>query len=72
MAECPLVSIERLRDASYTAELIWQGWTVDVVRFGLAMLWLLVFVLLTVVVGSFLVYQMRATGPKLAGNSRDI
>src|SRR4051812_3432325 len=57
MAECPLVSVERLRDASYSAELIWQGWTVDVVRFGIAMLWLVVLLLLTAVVGSFLVHQ---------------
>jgi hypothetical protein len=62
MTECPLVSVERIKDAEYNAEMIWVGWTVDVARFGLALTWLVAFVFLAGLIGTFLVYQTRVKG----------
>jgi hypothetical protein len=58
--ECPLVGRERLKDAEYRADLIWKEWTIHVATVILALIWLTCFLLLSTVIGTFLVYQTKA------------
>ena len=58
-ASCPYVDIDRIKDAEYNARLIWSDWTVDLTASSIALLWLGCFVILAIVIGTFLVYQSR-------------
>jgi hypothetical protein len=55
--ECPLLSKSIIADAGQDAEQLWKPWTISVMSFGLAALWLFNFILLSTTVGAFIVYQ---------------
>jgi hypothetical protein len=57
--QCPLVSRDLLSSAQYTAENIWLDWSVALMQVVLAILWLVSFILLSGVIGSFLVFQTK-------------
>jgi hypothetical protein len=59
LSECPLVGTERLKDAGYNPELIWQSWTVSINQFGLSLIWISFFISLSTVIGAFLVFQTK-------------
>jgi hypothetical protein len=58
---CPFLTTDYLKDVAYTAEALWQGWSIDLMRFFLVTSWLSAFLLLSVVIGSFVVFQTRVT-----------
>jgi hypothetical protein len=57
--DCPLLNIGYLRDAQYTPELLWQEWSIEVMRVVLSITWLFAFVLLSASIGIFLVFQTK-------------
>jgi hypothetical protein len=59
LEECPFVSIERLADAEYSGELIWQLWTIYAMRVAIALTWLGLFISLSLLIGTFILFQSR-------------
>lgn len=57
--QCPLVGLDVLSDAQWTAENIWREWSVGIMKVVISSLWLLSFILLTGAIGSFIVYQTK-------------
>jgi hypothetical protein len=57
--ECPLVGLDALRGAQWTAENIWREWSVDVMEVIISSLWLISFILLTGAISSFIVFQTK-------------
>jgi hypothetical protein len=67
-AKCPYLGLEELNDSQYEAHLLWTEWSIAGVRLGLVSLWSAAFGLLSVLLGSFLVFQTktpRARSPKI-------
>jgi len=60
-ARCPDLGLDELRTAEYEAERLWTRDSIAVVRTALVVLWLMAFVFLSIVLGTFLVYQTRRT-----------
>ena len=58
-ARCPDLGLDELQTAEYEAERLWTRDSIAVVRTGLVVLWLMAFALLSIVLGTFLVYQTR-------------
>jgi hypothetical protein len=58
-AECPFVGQERLKDAAFHAELIWRPWSIQLVRLVIVLVWLGDFLLLSTLIGTFVVFQTR-------------
>jgi hypothetical protein len=56
---CPFFNLDRLKDVGYSADVLWQSWSVDLMRFFLVITWLSAFLLLSTVVGSFIVFQTK-------------
>lgn len=56
---CPFLTTQQLRDVAYTAEALWQGWSIDLMRFFLSAIWLTAFLFLSILVGSFIVFQTK-------------
>lgn len=57
--QCPLVDEQVLADAQYSAESIWTGWSVQLMQVFIASVWLAAFVLLSSLIGTFLVFQTK-------------
>jgi hypothetical protein len=58
-AECPMVSRQRIANAKFVADNIWQPWTVQLTSWALVIMWLSLFLLLSTLLGVFLVFQTR-------------
>ena len=56
---CPDLGIDELKTAEYESERLWTRRSITVTRTGLATLWSIVFVALSVALGSFLQYAMN-------------
>jgi len=56
--QCPFVSSDVLKDASWDADKIWLPWTIAINRLALALTWFSSFVLLAAAVCSFVVFQV--------------
>jgi hypothetical protein len=69
-AKCPGLGMDELQTAGYSAEKLWTSHSIAIVRIALVALWLSAFVALSVLTGSFLVYQAQVPkvtrGRKLA------
>lgn len=65
--KCPDLGMDELNEAEYEAERLWTRPSILVARLALMAFWLLAFLGLSVILGSFLTFQMRAgrmrTGP---------
>ena len=57
--ECPLVSREILSGAQYIAENIWTDWSVQLMQVAIPCFWLAAFILLSGLIGAFLVFQTK-------------
>jgi hypothetical protein len=57
--QCPLVGRDVLADAQYTAESVWMDWSVALMQVLISTLWLASFVLLSGLIGAFLVFQTK-------------
>ena len=60
--KCPDLGLDELKTAEYTAARLWSERSIAITRLTLVALWLAAFTALSVLVGSFLVYQMGAGG----------
>jgi hypothetical protein len=70
--KCPSLDMDDLASAAYEADRLWTPKSITVMRVSLVSLWLMVFTSLSVVIGSFVVYQAQlgAGGPRRRrGNS---
>jgi hypothetical protein len=54
---CPWLGDDQLRQAEWEAPRLWTLWSVTVVRVALVLLWLVSFVALSTLLGSFVVHQ---------------
>jgi hypothetical protein len=61
---CPDLGIDELKTAEYEASRLWTERSIAVMRITIVALWLTVFFILSVLVGSFLVYQMSVPTAK--------
>jgi asparagine N-glycosylation enzyme membrane subunit Stt3 len=59
---CSSLRLDDLQTVEYKAEWLWTGRSIALIRMTLVLLWFLVFASLSLVLGSFLVYQMQAPG----------
>jgi hypothetical protein len=59
--QCPLVGRDVLSGLQYTAENVWTDWSVELMQVAIAVLWLVCFILLSGLIGSFLVFQTKMT-----------
>jgi hypothetical protein len=59
--QCPLVSRDVLSDSQYTAENVWMDWSVELMQVFIATLWLASFILLSSLIGTFLVFQTKTS-----------
>ncbi len=57
---CPDLGLDELQTAEYEAERLWTRKSIAVTRTVLVLVWLMAFVALSVALGGFLNYQMRA------------
>lgn len=62
--KCPDLGLDELKTAEYDADRLWSERSIAVVRMTLVALWLASFSALSVLIGSFLVYQMTERGLK--------
>jgi hypothetical protein len=60
---CPDLGMDELNQAEYEAERLWTRSSILIARLGLTAFWLLTFLALSVILGSFLVYQLRSGSP---------
>lgn len=58
-SKCPALGPEQLSMAEWSASRLWEGWSITVVRFTLAGLWVTSFGAFAGVIGAFLVFQSR-------------
>jgi hypothetical protein len=63
--ECPFVSREILSGAQWNADQIWTEWSIALMQVAIASLWIAAFVLLSGLIGAFLVFQTK-TAPEPA------
>ena len=57
--KCPDLGIDELKQAEYDADRLWTSRSIAMTRLAIVALWLAAFVALSILVGSFLVYQMQ-------------
>jgi hypothetical protein len=57
--KCPDLGMDELKTAEYEAERLWTARSVTIVRTSLVALWAAAFIALSVLLGSFIVYQSR-------------
>jgi hypothetical protein len=62
--KCPDLGLDELKTAEYDADRLWTARSIAATRLAIVALWLVAFVVLAVLVGSFLVYQMAVPVPK--------
>jgi hypothetical protein len=62
--KCPDLGLDELKTAEYDADRLWTSRSIAVTRMAIVALWLASFVALSVLVGSFLVYQMQSLVPR--------
>lgn len=62
--KCPDLGLDELKTAEYDADRLWTDRSIAVTRMVIVALWLAAFVALSVLVGSFLVYQMQVPPAK--------
>jgi hypothetical protein len=62
--KCPDLGLDELKTAEYDANRLWTARSIAVTRLSVVALWLGSFTALSVLVGSFLVYQMAEPGAK--------
>ena len=62
--KCPDLGLDELKTAEYDADRLWTPHSIAMTRLTIVGLWLAVFVALSVLVGSFLVYQMTVAATK--------
>lgn len=55
--KCPALDLDDLAKATYEAERLWTAQSIATMRAALVTLWLIVFIALSVVLGSFIVFQ---------------
>ena len=55
--ECPELSVTRISDAQYRAEILWVEWSITIARLFLTITWLSCCSLLTSFIGIFTVFQ---------------
>ena len=63
--QCPFVSRDLLSGLQYTAENVWVDWSVALMQVVIAVLWLVCFIFLSSVIGSFLVFQTKIGSVKV-------
>jgi hypothetical protein len=56
---CPFLNLDDLSGVAYDEFLLWTKWSVSIVRTSLVALWLLLFFCLSLLIGQFLVFQMK-------------
>jgi hypothetical protein len=57
--KCPFLGIDELKEAEYQADRLWTDISINAVSLSLLCVWLLAFMALATLVGSFVVYQQR-------------
>jgi hypothetical protein len=57
--KCPDLGMDELKTAEYDADRLWTSRSITITRLTIVVLWLATFVALSLLVGSFLVYQLR-------------
>jgi ABC-type xylose transport system permease subunit len=57
--KCPNLGLDELKTAEYDADRLWTANSIAITRLTVVALWLACFAALSVLVGSFLVFQMR-------------
>jgi hypothetical protein len=57
--ECPFISRSLSAGTGYDPELLWESWTITTIQFALASTWFLNFITLSIVIGAFIVYQIK-------------
>jgi len=62
--KCPDLGLDELKTAEYDADRLWTARSIAETRMAIVALWLASFVALSVLVGSFLVYQMQVPPKK--------
>ena len=68
--KCPDLGLDELKTAEYDADRLWTARSIAATRMSIVGLWLAAFVALSVLVGSFLVYQMDLPAKRRAVTSR--
>jgi len=59
---CPDLGLDELRTAEYEAERLWTRRSLTLMRVTLVILWSAAFILLSLTLGAFIVYQMNVRG----------
>ncbi|MFL6261323.1 MAG: hypothetical protein ACJ76Y_16615 [Thermoanaerobaculia bacterium] len=59
---CPDLGLDELRTAEYEAERLWTRRSLTLMRVALVILWSAAFILLSLTLGAFIVYQMNVRG----------
>lgn len=62
--KCPNLGLDELKTAEYDADRLWTARSITIARLGIVALWLASFIALSILVGSFLVYQMAGSRAK--------
>ena len=62
--KCPDLGLDELKTAEYNADRLWTARSIAATRMAIVALWLASFLALSVLVGSFLVYQMQVPPAK--------
>ena len=57
--KCPWLGELELKQSEWTAEYLWETWSISVVRAALVGLWSVLVIALSMAFGSFIVYQRR-------------
>lgn len=68
--KCPVLSTDDIATANYEAESLWTARSIAIVRVSLVALWLVAFTALSVVIGSFIVFQTQISLSQSSGNRR--
>jgi hypothetical protein len=59
--KCPWLGELELKQSEWTAEYLWETWSISVVKAVLVGLWSVVVMGFSMTLGSFIVYQKRRT-----------
>jgi hypothetical protein len=68
--KCPWLGETELKQAEWFAPHLWTSWSITIMRVLLASVWLLAFMMLTTVLGSFVVHQRRFAPRNGGGRAR--
>ena len=62
--KCPDLGLDELKTAEFDADRLWTSHSIAATRLAIVGLWIAAFVALSVLVGSFLVYQLQVPGTR--------